>query len=82
MRKIIFGAAIAGLVLITFTACGKKSEANKEQIENARQDAEEMTKGYDPNKSMKPTSGTAAPVVYDTTPVTEIIVTEEPASAQ
>ncbi len=74
MRRVmlIIGAcAFAGAV---FMSCGKKSEANKEQIEDARQEAEEMVKGFDASKSLKPSSGK---VSFDTSTVTEVVVTED-----
>ena len=95
MKKTLSIVATA-LLLSSFclTSCGGKSEANKEQIENARQDADDMIKGYKPsvgapNSQTQPAPATAAPVApasskvtYDTTPVTEIIVSEEPAPQQ
>lgn len=85
MKKILIIASVALVAMSTLCACGKKSEANKEQIESARQEADEMTKGFDVNKSMKPGSDAAAKetqgkVVMDTETTTEIIVSEEPAS--
>lgn len=77
MKKILFIAALALVSASVLSSCGKKSEANKEQIENARQEAEDMTKGFDASKSLKPGS---AKVVFDTETTTEIVISEEPAA--
>lgn len=84
MKKIFLIAGVSLLLLGGLSSCGKKSEANREQIENARDEANEMLKGYDPSKSMNPTVDSAAAqaegkVTYDTSTTTEIIVSEEPA---
>lgn len=72
MKKIFIVGAAFGVMILT--GCSSKSEANKEQIEEARRDAVEMTGSFDASKSMKPTEGK---VVMDTTSTTEIIVSEE-----
>ena len=77
MKKIYLIPALFALTAV-MAACGGKSKANKEQIENAREEAGEMTSGFDAAKSMKP-SQTTAQVIMDTEEVTEIVVSEEPA---
>ena len=76
MKKISIIALILFVGSIGFASCGKKSQANKEQIENAREEADAMTSGYDASKSMKPGSN-GAKVTFDTETVTEIIVSED-----
>lgn len=91
MKKTVLTAGVAIISLLALGSCGKKSEANREQIENARQEAVEMTKDYDASKSMKPGSDKAAAqkaapesaekgkVVINNESSTEIIVSEVPA---
>lgn len=76
MKRLLLIAGVGLIAATALVSCGKKSEANKEQIENARQEAEDMTKGFDASKSMKPAQGK---VKFDTSGVTEIVVSEEPA---
>ena len=88
-RSLLAIGCVCSLSLAFFSSCDKKSEANKEQIENARQEAAEMTKGFNPNenplaapqktenKTVQEMTEPDEKVVMDTQPVTDIIVTED-----
>lgn len=71
MKKLIFAGSL--LCILTMSSCMGKSDANVEQIEEARQQAQEITEGYDASKSMKPGDNK---VVVDTAGITEITVSE------
>lgn len=66
--------AAAATLMIALSSCGGKSEVNKDQIEEAREEAIEMTSGYDATKSMKPTDG--APSAATQTPESEQVSPE------
>ena len=62
------------------TSCGGKSQANKEQIENARQEAAEMTEEYRGSIKVVDLSDTSSQKVQNLDEgTTEIIVSEAPA---
>lgn len=79
MRKSLTIIAITVAATFALTSCGGKSDANREQIEKAHQEASEMTEGFDASVSMKP-KASEGKVVMDTDTVTEIVVSEDPTS--
>lgn len=65
------------------TSCGGKSQANKEQIENARQEAAEMTEEYRGSIKVVDLSDTSSQKVQNLDEgTTEIIVSEAPEAAE
>lgn len=79
--------ALACLAALALTSCGFKSQGSKEQIENARQEAEEMTGAFRENLRQNegvkvvnlPDAQNKAAAEDENS--TEIIVSEEPAPA-
>jgi hypothetical protein len=81
VKKISVILPSVALFALVLTSCGGHSSANKEQIEQARQDAKEMTSAFEAAQKAPAQKAAqdanAAPVTIDTaSATTEIVVSE------